>query len=201
MHTIRFLSNLIESHQILACTILFVGILLEGEFTLMISGILAHLGAIHFGLALSIGLSGAVVKTVLGYYIGGIIKEKYPNSRFFKHLEKKVAYILPKFKQSPFWSIFASKFIIGINHFTLVFSGYFKINYRTYLKAEFISTIIWVIGMLSIGYFFSYTAFQISQEIRKFTIIIILFLIGFFILEKILSFIYELFEETDAEDK
>ena len=200
MHTVQFLTQLVASHDILAYCLLFIGVLLEGEFTLIIFGILAHIGAVNFGLAIFIGFTGAVLKTVAGYYLGAMIHRKWNGSRFFKHMEKKISYILPKFKQKPFWSIFASKFIVGINHVVLLFAGYLKINFRTYLKAEFLSTIPWVLGLLYLGKFFGFAALGISNEIKIFTLIIVGFIIGFFILEKIISFFYEIFEEFYDND-
>ena len=78
--------------------------------------------------------------------------------------------------------------------FTLVYSGYKKINLKTFIKAEISSLITWALFMLFIGYFFSYTALSISRDVRKFIGIILIFFIMFFILEKIIAFIIEFFE-------
>jgi hypothetical protein len=46
--------------------------------------------------------------------------------------------------------------------------------------------------MLSIGFFFSYTALSISRDVRKFLGIILVFFLIFFVIEKIVAFIIEL---------
>ena len=81
-----------------------------------------------------------------------------------KYIEERVFNFMPHFDRKPFWSIFISKFIMGVNYLVIIFSGYKKINYKTYLKAEFFSTIIWAPLLLTIGYFFSYTALNIEVK-------------------------------------
>ena len=195
MYTVKLLTTLVEHHQVLAYTLIFFGLVFEGEFFLIFTGVLAHLGALNFWLCLFFVLMGALGKTFLGYYLGGIIHEKWCNTKLLKYAEKRVNYFLPRFKTQFFWSIFASKFIIGANNLVILYSGFMKIDYKKFLKAEIISTIIWAPALLSLGYFFSYTALHISHDIRRFSLTVLLFVIAFIIFDKLVAFLYETFEE------
>ena len=53
--------------------------------------------------------------------------------------------------------------------------------------------------MLSVGFFFSYTALSISRDIRNFLLIIIACFIVFFIIEKFVAFVIELFGARSQE--
>ncbi len=193
MHsTIPLLTHFIQNHEILAYAGLFLGIILEGEIFMIFAGILAGLGAFDIQVTVLVSFAGALVKSLVWYALGKAMFYKYPTSALFKFLDKKVRFFLPKFKERPFWSIFISKFIYGLNHFTLLYSGYVKVDFKTYFKAETYSSVPWVIGFLSLGYFFSYAALSISKDIRKFSIVILLFFIGFILLENFLAFLYEL---------
>src|SRR6185436_1912707 len=158
MHSIQAISHFVHAHQFWAHIFLLVGVVVEGEFVLVVAGIVAHLKGFPFYEAFIFGSLGALAKTVIWYSIGLGMSKKYPNSKFFRYISGKVHSFLPQFKRQPFISIFISKFIYGINHFTLVFSGYTKIKLATYMKAEILSSLLWVPGLLSIGYFFSHTA-------------------------------------------
>ena len=79
--------------------------------------------------------------------------------------------------------------------FTLVFSGYRKISVKIYAKAEALSLAIWSVGVLALGFFFSYTALSISRDVRNFLGIILIFFVAFFVLEKVFALIIELFEK------
>ncbi|MDQ3075593.1 MAG: DedA family protein [bacterium] len=201
MHTVNFLTNLVEHHQVWAYAIIFLGLIFEGEVILITTGVLAHLGAVNFNFALIFILAGGIIKTLLGYYVGKHIHHRWHKTKFVQYLEHRVGDVMPNFERKPFWSIFISKFIIGVNHFVILFSGYKKIHFKTYLKAEFISTAIWAPLLLSLGYFFSYTALGVSRDIWRFLFIVACFVIGFIVFDKILAFIYRVFQESHDNDE
>lgn len=200
MHTINLLISLVGDHQVLAYILIFLGIILEGEFFLIFTGILTHLGGLNLYITLFVVLSGGLSKTFIGYALGEFLFKIFNHHKFFKYIQKRVYSILPRFKTKPFWSIFISKFIIGANNIVIIFSGYEKINYRKFLKAEISATMIWAPLMLLLGYFFSYTALNISRDIWKFLIVVISFYVIFILFDKLVSWIYELFEEPDDEN-
>ncbi|MEK7539109.1 MAG: VTT domain-containing protein [Patescibacteria group bacterium] len=195
MYTVNLLVRLVENHQILVYFLLFIGLILEGEFFLISTGILVHLGALNLWVALVFLLLGGFSTTFLGYALGEFLYKKFGYHKFFKFIQKRVYNVLPRFKITPFWSIFASKFIIGANHLVIIFSGYEKINYKKFLQAEITATLIWIPLFLSLGYFFSYTALRISREIWKFLAVVLILFIVFILFDKLVSWFYELFEE------
>ncbi|MEI8269756.1 MAG: VTT domain-containing protein [bacterium] len=201
MHTVKLLTILVEHNQVLAYLLIFIGLIFEGEVVLISTGILSHLGALNPYFAICFVLCGAFIKTIIGYYMGTLIHERWHNHKFLKYIEKKVDNIMPRFRENPFWSIFISKFIIGFNHIIIIFAGYSKINYRQYLKAEISSTIIWAPLLLSLGYFFSFTALHVSKEIWRFSLIILIFVVGYILFDKLVGWLYELFEEFYADKK
>lgn len=194
MHTVKLLTTLVEHHEILAYGIIFLGLIFEGEVIVIATGVLAYLGALDFWLSLVFIFTGSFVKTFVLYYLGEKINEKFGYSKFFKYIEKRVLYFMPRFKQKPFWSIFLSKFVMGTNYVVMLFSGYNKINLKTYIKAEIISTIIWAPALLSLGFFFSQTAISVSKEISKFSFIIFILIAVFLLFDKIISSFYRMFE-------
>jgi membrane-associated protein len=199
MHTVKILTSLVEHHETLAYFFIFLILVFEGEFIVIITGILVHLGALELVPSLFFLYLGGMGKTFLGYAVGRLIHNKWCDTKFLKHIEKKVYNIAPRFKRKPFWSIFVSKFIMGVNHSVIIYAGYLKIDYRKYLKAEISSTLIWAPLLLFVGYFFGYTALSVSKEIWKFSLIALLLIIGFILLDKLIAWIYELFEEFYEE--
>lgn len=201
MHTVNLLIRLVEHHQILAYGIIYFGLIFEGEFFLISTGILVHLGALNFWFSLFFILLGGLSKTFIGYALGEFLFKKFNYHKFFKYIQKRVYNILPKFKTKPFWSIFISKFIIGANNIVIIFSGYEKIDYKKFLKAEISATVIWAPFLLSLGYFFSYTALHVSREIWKFLIVVLILYIIFVLFDKLVSWLFELFEEFYDENQ
>ena len=194
MNTVNILRHLVENNLVFTYLLIFLITIVEGEIVTISAGILVLLGAINFWFALIVIFCGGMVKTFLGYFIGKSLHQKFNNHRFFKYIERRVHSIMPHFEEEPFWSIFISKFIM-MNHLVIVFAGYKNINFKKYLEAEISSTLFWVPGLMLLGYFFSYTAIRVSDEIWRFSLVILFLTILFFLFDRFVSWLYELFEE------
>lgn len=195
MHTVNFLKHLIEGHEVLAYALIFFGIVIEGEFIVICTGILIYLGVLDIYSIFVFIFLGGLGKTFLGYYIGVLVNKKWKDTRFVKYLEHRVSDVMPHFEQKPFWSIFISKFILGVNHVVIIFSGFKRVPLKTYLKAEFITTSIWAPGFLAIGYFFGYTALNISHEIWRFLLIVLVLVVSFIAFDRLIAWLYQVFKE------
>ena len=192
MPTVDVLTDLIGNNLVLAYALIFSATIFEGEIVAITAGILVLLGALNFWTALLVIFLGGMVKTVGGYFLGKILYKKL-NNRFFMYIEKRVLRMMPHFEQKPFWSIFISKFIM-MNHLVIIFAGYKNIDFKKYLKAEISSTVFWASGLMLLGYFFSYAAIRISDEIWRFSLIVLVLIILFIIFDRLLGWIYEIFE-------
>ena len=136
MHSINFLIHLVENHQLLVLALIFFGLILEGEVLIITTGVLVHLNALPFVTSLLVVLGGGFTKTFLGYYLGTVIHDRWSHINFFKFFERRVREAVPRFKERPFWSIFISKFIISANNIVILFSGFERVPFKKYLKAE-----------------------------------------------------------------
>ncbi len=193
MHTVETLRYIIEQNQVLAYLAMTLITVVEGEVVTISAGILILLGALNFWIALIAIVIGGIGKSILGYFVGTMLNKKFDHNRFFQYIERKVLSVMPHFEEKPFWSIFVSKFLM-VNHFVIIFCGYKKINFKEYMKAELASTLPWALSLLALGYFFSYAAFRISHRLTDFLLIIVLCIVGFFLVEKIVSLLYNAFE-------
>ena len=192
--SIGAIRHFIEIHAVIVYLVIFVGVIFEGEIMVVFAGIFSYLGSIHIFIAFIAIILGGATKSFLGYTIGFYLNKHHSHRPFINKIEGRISYFLPKFRERPFWSIFVSRFLIlGIGWFTIVFSGYRNIPLKLYIKAEGYSLALWSVLMLSLGYFFGYTALSISRDIRNILLMILVFFIVFFILERIVAFVVELF--------
>lgn len=192
--SIGAIRHFVEIHAIIVYFIIFIGVIFEGEIMVIFAGIFSYLGSIHIFIALIAIILGGATKSFLGYTIGFYLNKHHSHRPIISKIERRISYFLPKFNERPFWSIFVSRFfILGIGWFTIVFSGYRNIPLKLYIKAEGYSLVLWSILMLALGYFFGYTALSISRDIRNVLLMILAFFIIFFVVEKIVAFMVELF--------
>lgn len=198
MLTLGFIRHFVEDHATLAYIFIFIGVLVEGEIVVILAGIFTYLGSLHTitsGVAI---LLGGVSKSIIGYGIGYYLQKHHSHRTFLKKIENRISYFLPRFTERPFWSIFISRFfILGMNWFTLIFSGYKRVNIRTYIRAELSSLLVWMTFMFSLGYAFSYAALNVSRDIRKFLGFLLLFFLLFFIVRKFIAFLIEIGGKTN----
>jgi membrane-associated protein len=202
MDIIETLSLVVQANTILALFLIFLGVILEGEIVLITTGVFTHLGALDIFQALIILIIASIVKTFFWYTIGKKIYKKYGETKFLRWVEQVVLKVLPHFPRHPSISIFISKFIYGVNHFVIIFSGFTQIRFKTFVVAEIISSIPWVLVFFGIGYIFSYTAFSVSKDITHIALVIGLGVVLILILSRGLKRIFnklekKYFHETD----
>ena len=200
MLTLGYIEHFVAIHVSLVYILIVLGVILEGEIMVIFAGIFIHLGSVNVYLAFLSTLVGGSIKSVLGYSIGNYLQQKHSHRKFLIQAENRVNHFLPNFIKKPFISIFLSRFLVlGMYWFSLIYAGYKKINIRIYIKAEALSLVVWSTVMLSLGAFFSYTALSVGRDVRKFMGVLLLCFILFFILEKVIAFIIELFEIQEVE--
>jgi len=193
MITLNAIRHFVELHSFLAYILIILGVIIEGEVVVILAGIFANLGSINFLIALLATIIGGILKSIIGYSLGVFLQNKHQDRWIVKQAEHRIRYFLPRFTERPYWSIFISRFLIlGLYWFTLIYAGYKKIEKDVYIKAEAASLAIWSVGVLSLGFFFSFAALAISRDVRKFLLIILGCFILFFLVEKIVAFIIEL---------
>ncbi len=195
MLTISYIKDFALLHANIAYILITVGMILEGEIVVIMAGIFAHLGSINIVIVVISIFIGGGIKALLGYKIGSYLQNHHSHSPFLCKVEERVNRFFPYFKENPYWSVFLARFLIlSLYSFVLIFAGYKKISVRTFIKAEISSLILWSAVMLSLGYLFSYAALSFSRHISNFIGMVFIFFIGFFILEKVVSFFVRLIE-------
>jgi membrane protein DedA with SNARE-associated domain len=194
MVLIHLFEKLVTMHPLWSYGVILIGMILEGDVVLVVSGVLSHVGVLHVVPTLSVLVLGAVLKTIVWYSLGVLIKYLFPNSTVLKYIERKVLYLLPHFPEKPFWSVFTSKFMYGLNHAVMIFSGYTGISFREFAKAEIISTFCWIVILFPLGLFFSYAAFSFTHDLRFVLLILFGFVFGILIVHRFLGQIIEYFQ-------
>jgi membrane protein DedA with SNARE-associated domain len=146
------LSQIIEQYGIYAvyalCTV-------EGDMTLLISGVMAHgefFGHWGFFKVFLAGTLGGMSGDMFGYWIGRIFHENAKHYRFYQMAQPRVQKLIDKFGGS---AIVISKYIYGIRVAMCIFYGVGKMPFLRFLMLDAISCSIWVLILAGAGYFFS----------------------------------------------
>ncbi len=146
------INELIEIYGIYA---VFALCTVEGDITLLLSGVMAHsefFGKYSFMKVVIAGIIGGVAGDSFGYMVGRVFRKTIKDYRFYKIAERRIERLIEKFGGS---AIIISKYIYGIRGAMCVFYGIGKMPYYRFLMLDFISCSIWVFILAGTGYFFS----------------------------------------------
>ncbi|HTK38637.1 MAG TPA: DedA family protein, partial [Pyrinomonadaceae bacterium] len=146
------LYEIIEQYGIYA---VFALCTIEGDITLLISGVLAHsefFGKYSFLKVLFFGTLGGMVGDSFGYMVGRIFHEQAKHYRFYQMAQPRIERLIDKFGGS---AIIISKYIYGIRAAMCLFYGVGKMPFVRFVMLDAISCGLWVTILAGAGYFFS----------------------------------------------
>ena len=146
------LSQIIEQYGIYA---VFALCTVEGDMTLLISGVMAHggfFGNWGFFKVLLAGTLGGMVGDMFGYMVGRVFRESVKDYRFYTMTQPRIEKLIDKFGGT---AIIISKYIYGIRVAMCLFNGVGRMPFWRFVMMDAISCGIWVLLLSGAGYFFS----------------------------------------------
>lgn len=169
----------------------------EGDITLLISGVMAHSGL--FGQwgwlkVVFFGTLGGVVGDCFAYTIGRIAHENAKEYRFYQVAQPRIEKLIDKFGS---FAIIISKYIYGIRVAMCVSYGVAQTPFLRFLASSAISCGIWVTILSGVGYFFSGAITSMIGDYRRIGfglfMIVMIGVIAFYAIER-----YWLSERVEA---
>src|ERR1051326_3544773 len=197
MH-LDFLYELIGQYGLYA---VFILVMLEGDITLLIGGVLAHssfFGPHSFAQVLLWGTLGGCASDNLAYFAGRAFCEGVKERRFYRAAKPRLERLTNKFGAL---SIFLSKYIYGLRWAACVFYGVGRMPYLRFLIVSLFSYFLWVFVLSGAGYFFSGAVMGLIGDFQRvgkvLLVIVILGVVGFYLAERF--WISPKMEEADPE--
>lgn len=173
----------------------------EGDITLLLSGVMAHsgfFGDYSFWKVLLAGITGGVIGDTFGYFVGRVFRETVKNFRFYRAAQPRIERLIDKFGGL---SLVISKYIYGIRVAMVVFNGVGNMPFWRFLMMDFISCTIWATLLAGVGYFFSGAISSIIGDFKQIGIalffIVAVGIVGFYLLER--YWLSKKVEEADPE--
>lgn len=175
----------------------FVLCTVEGDITLLLSGVMAHsglFGPYSFFWVLLFGTLGGVTGDCVAYGIGRAAHENAKHYTFYQVAQPRIEKLIDKFGGS---AIIISKYIYGLRAAMCVFYGVGKMPFLRFLTLSTISCLIWVSILAGLGYFFSGFVTSIIGDYKRIGfavfIIVMIAVITFYAIER-----YWLSEKVEA---
>jgi membrane protein DedA with SNARE-associated domain len=163
MTSLQFLSHLIEQFGLYA---VFVLVVLEGDLTLLLAGVLAHssfFGEYSFGRVLLWGTLGGVTSDNLAYLAGRVFGKTVRGWRFYRSAKPRLERLTNRFGTL---SLFLSKYIYGLRWASCTFYGVTRMPFLRFLLLSIASCFVWVFIVSGVGYFFSSAVVGLIGDFR-----------------------------------
>jgi membrane-associated protein len=198
MHSLDFLYDLIGQYGLYA---VFILVMIEGDITLLLAGVLAHsyfFGEYSFARVLLWGTLGGCISDNLAYLAGRAFCESVREFRFYRAAKPRLERLTNKF--GPL-SIFLSKYIYGLRWASCVFYGVGRMSYIKFLPVSLASCFLWVFVLAGAGYFFSGAVIGLIGDFQRLgkvlLVIVVLGIVSFYLIESF--WLSKKMEQADPE--
>lgn len=201
MTSFEFLTQLIEQYGLYA---VFFLVMLEGDITLLLAGVLAHsaffghtaLGS--FARVLLWGTLGGLASDNLAYLLGRAFGKTVRDFRFYRAAKPRLQRLTDRFGGL---SIFLSKYIYGLRWASCTFYGVAHMPYLRFLALSAASCFVWVLILSGIGFFFSSAVMGLLGDFRRLgkvlLVIVVLGILGFYLVKRL--WVSKKVEEAEPE--
>ncbi len=127
----------------------FFGTILEGDGTLIVSGVLAHMHVFEFPDVLVVGILGALASDHFCYWFGRnrgpAIQSSAAYARFGPLVERIAQYVGS-------WEIVAARFVLGTRNVSMFFWGMRRLPYAWFSLLDLIGCVLWASVFTTLGY-------------------------------------------------
>ncbi|MEP6820602.1 MAG: DedA family protein [bacterium] len=179
----------------------FLLVMIEGDITLLVAGVLAHsyfFGDHSFAWVLLAGTLGGSVSDNIAYLSGRTFRKGVRDLRFYRAAKPRMERLTKNFGGL---SIFLSKYIYGLRWASCIFHGVGRMSYVRFVLVSLTSCFAWVFLLSGAGYFFSGAVMGIIGDFQRLgkvlLVIVVVGIAGFYLAER--YWLSPKVEEADPE--
>lgn len=141
-----------------------VGSAVEGDFTLLLSGVVAHLGIFTFPLAVGAGALGSLIGDIGWYSLGRFRGPRFREGRFYRRVGPTVERLA---KQLGPWQLVAARFVYGTKSASMIFWGLHGLPFRRFLLIDCVGCLLGSLVFTSLGFLLSGSAIAILGHVKR----------------------------------
>lgn len=141
-----------------------IGSAFEGDFTLLLAGVVAHLGIFSFPLAVAAGALGSLVGDSAWYALGRFRGPRFREGRFYRRvgptIERLAAQLGP-------WQLLAARFVYGTKSASMIFWGLHGLPFSRFLAIDIVGCVLGSLVFTTLGYLLSGSATVLLGHVKR----------------------------------
>lgn len=149
------LGQIVLTHQAWSHYLIALGILLQGEVTVLVSVYLVINGSLGWLDFLVPAFLGILIGDYFLYFLGSRLRDTRFGWKMYKRLKqnKTAQFYTYYVSQNLKKIIVLSKFLIGTNFIAMLAVGWTKVKFRKFFKAHLLAVASWLFGITIVAYF------------------------------------------------
>jgi membrane protein DedA with SNARE-associated domain len=159
-----------------------VGSAFEGDFTLILAGVAAHLGYFPFPLAVLAGAIGSLLGDLAWFGVGRVRGPRFRAGRFYRRVGHRIEALARRLGPA---QLLAARFVYGTKAASMLFWGLHELPLVKFLIIDGIGAVMGATVFTGLGYLVSGSATLLLGKVRR----VQLWLLGALVVGVILVFI------------
>jgi membrane protein DedA with SNARE-associated domain len=141
-----------------------IGSAIEGDFSLILAGVVAHLGIFPFPLAVAVGTVGSLVGDTAWYGFGRLRGPKFREGTLYRRVGPTIDRLA---KRMGPWELLAARFVYGTKAASMVFWGLHGLTLPKFLLIDTLGCAIGATVFTGLGYLVSGSATVLLGKVRR----------------------------------
>jgi membrane protein DedA with SNARE-associated domain len=142
----------------------FLGSAVEGDFTLILAGVAAHLGYFPFPLALAAGAAGSFIGDFAWYMLGRVRGPRFRAGRLYERVGHRIERLAARLGPA---ELIASRFVYGTKAASMVFWGLHGMSVVRFAVVDAVGCVLGSLAFTGLGYLVSGSATILLGRVRR----------------------------------
>lgn len=154
-------------HQLLiryGLVAVLIGSAVEGDLTLLLAGVVSHLGIFAFPLAVAAGTIGSLVGDTAWYSLGRLRGPRFRQGRFYRRVGPTIERLAGQLGP---WQLLAARFVYGTKGASMIFWGLHGLPFRRFLLIDFVGCMLGSLVFTGLGYLLSGSATALVGHVKR----------------------------------
>jgi membrane protein DedA with SNARE-associated domain len=160
----------------------FLGAAFEGDFSLILAGVVAHLGIFPFSHAIAAGALGSLMGDSIWFGFGRLRGPRFREGKLYRKVGPTIERLA--YRLGP-WELLAARFVYGTKAASMLFWGLHDLRLAKFLLVDGIGAVVGSFVFTGLGYLVSGSATLLLGKVRR----VQLWLLGAFMVGVVLVFV------------
>ncbi len=136
----------------------------EGDVSLVVGGVLAHLGILGLPQVILAGSLGNLAGDLGWYAVGHHLRERIRTSRLYQRVGPRIERLAARLGP---WQLLAARVIYGTRNASMVFWGQYGLPLRRFIPIDALGCVIACTGFAFAGYLLGHGTASITGEVKR----------------------------------